>query len=149
MSKRNKKGKVVCLYFGVYLSCLLLIAGSSFLLTLVFANTRTDPDGAQFDKPAKITALQAPQEWLRRAQKTQLVLTITGGWPGVLSFPDVPFLPCLSTALRPLATPGVSKPWSTCQIQPAAAFVNNMSLEHRHVHHLHFVYGCFVPRWQS
>lgn len=87
---------------------------------------------------------------------TQLTPTITRGWPGALSLPDVLLLPCLSTAPRPLATPGVSKPWPVGQIQPPAAFINNMLLEHSHAYHLHFFtavpchggrVGSFQQKW--
>ena len=91
MSKRNKEEKVVCLYFDVYFSRL-LIAGSSLPRMLVFANTRADP-GTQFDKPERLPTLPTPWGFLGKVQKMQLVCR-TRGWPGILGLPDAMLLAC-------------------------------------------------------
>ena len=70
---------MVCLYFDVCFSCLLLTAGSSFLGRLEFTNTWAG-SRTQFNKLEQIPRLWSLQGSGERTQKMQWVWVFMRGW---------------------------------------------------------------------
>lgn len=122
MSKRNKEEKVVCLYFNVYVSRLLLIAGFSFLLMLAFANTKAEPR-TQRDNQRGYPHSELPGNGWEEPRRCR--------WPSHerltrYSKPPGALLLASRTAPGPLAAPEVCTLWPAGQIQLTAVYKSSL-----------------------